>query len=151
MKFIMAKSSKLSDNINSNPHFIPELSQLENKNQSSKNSDEKDKKQEDQDEKEAKDENLFSNDDYIIEIDDNHKTLTKENFNNHLEDIIDSLVNKSDYSDLSKYKKTEISNPQDKKSKSEIVKDAADNNVKTFNTSKENDENLTGNFLDIDV
>ncbi len=146
----MAKSSKLSDNINSNPHFIHELSQLENKNQSSKNSDEKDKKQDKENEKETEHKNLFSDDDYIIDIDDNHKTLTKENFNNHLEDIIDNLVNKSDYSDLSNYKKTDIGNTQDKRSESEIEKEA-DNSAKTFDTSKENDENLTGNFLDIDV
>ena len=147
----MAKSSKLSDNISSTTHIITELFHAENEQQSTKSDNEKDKNNNNDKKKETdKNKPLFKEDDYILEIGDRYKSITKENFLKYLEDIIDNIVDKNNYKDLSYFK-------MQNKIKAETVindKKYDDSETKLDDNEKNEQEkniNLTGNFLDIDV
>ena len=148
----MAKSSKLSDNLSTTSHIITELFHAENEKQSTKNNTEKEHNKNDKRDngRNGKKSSLFNKEDYIVEIDNNFQRINKESFLKYLEDIINNIVEKSDYKDLSSFKEY---NKKISKSISDInnIENKVVDDKQEENHNEENDRNLTGNLLDIDV
>jgi len=149
----MAKSSKLSDNLSTTSHIITELLHAENEKQSTKDNTENEHNSNNDKRDNGRNGNkssLFNKEDYIVEIDNNFQRINKESFLRYLEDIINNIVEKSDYKDLSSFKEF---NKKISKSISDInnIENNMIDDKQEENYNEENDTNLTGNLLDIDV
>ena len=146
----MAKSSKLSDNIPSNTHIITELFHAENEQQSNKSDNEKEKNDNNKKENDSKKkESLFQERDYILEIDDRHESISKENFLKYLEYIVKNFVDINNYN-LSNFKGQNKNFLDTIEKRQENKNKESKHDIDEIN-DQEKDINFTGNFLDIDV